>query len=76
MSVGIAISDTIISAVEAGVAVYNELLGDPAHDPAIVGNPRPDMKRTRRRVPQSLVRRIAHTIPMKTDTTRIKIPVS
>ena len=75
MSVGITISDTIVSAVSAGVAVYNEFLGDPAHDPAIIGNPRTDMKRTRRRVPQSLVRRIANTVPMKPDP-RIKIPVS
>ena len=74
MSLGIVLSDTIVSTIEAGVAVYNEILGDPANDPEIVGNNRRDMKRTRRRVPQTLVRRVAQTLPLKPDN-RLKIPV-
>ena len=38
MSLGIVVSDAIVSTVEVGVAVYNEILGDPAHDPAIENN--------------------------------------
>lgn len=76
MSLGIYLSDTIVSTVEVGVAVYNEILGDPANDPEIVGNTtRTDMKRARRRVPQSLVRRVAQTLPLKPEQ-RLKIPVS
>ena len=75
MSLGILVSDTIVSTIEVGVAVYNEVLGDPANDPAIVDNNRKDMKRSRRRVPQTLVRRVANTLPLKPEQ-RIKIPVS
>lgn len=75
MSLGIVLSDTIVSTVEVGVAVYNEILGDPASDPAIVGNNRNGAKRTRRRVPQSLVRRVAQTLPLKTEA-RLKIPIT
>ena len=75
MSLGIIVSDTIVSTVEVGVAVYNEILGDPANDPEIVANSqRRDMKRTRRRIPQSLVRRVAQTLPLKPEP-RLKIPV-
>ena len=74
MSLGIVLTDTIVSTVAAGVAVYNEILGDPATDPEIAGNNRRDMKRTRRRVPQTLVRRVASTLPLKPET-RLKIPV-
>ena len=73
MSLGILVSDTIVSTLEAGLAVFNEVLGDPANDTAIVGNNRSD-KRSRRRVPQSLVRRVANALPLK-DENRIKIPV-
>lgn len=75
MSLGIIVSDTIVSTVEVGVAVYNEILGDPANDPEIVANSRRDMKRTRRRIPQSLVRRVAQTLPMKPEP-RLKIPIT
>jgi len=75
MSLGIIVSDTIVSTVEVGVAVYNEILGDPANDPEIVANTRRDMKRTRRRIPQSLVRRVAQTLPLKPEP-RLKIPIT
>lgn len=75
MSLGIIFSDTIVSTVEVGVAVYNEILGDPANDPEIIANSRRDMKRTRRRIPQSLVRRVAQTLPLK-SAPRIKIPIT
>ena len=74
-SLGIIVSDTIVSTVEVEVAVYNEILGDPANDPEIVANSRRDTKRTRRRIPQSLVRRVAQTLPLKPEP-RLKIPVS
>lgn len=75
MSVGIVIADTIVSSVEVGVAVYSELLGDLEDPNMIEQNRKKQMKRGRRRVPQSVVRRLANTIPLKPEP-RLKIPIS
>jgi len=76
MSLGIVVADTIVSSVEVGVAVYSELLGD-FEDPNMIEQEKrkKQMKRGRRRVPQSVVRRLANTIPLKPEP-RLKIPIS
>lgn len=76
MSLGIVVADTLVSSVEVGVAVYSELLGD-YEDPNMIEQEKrkKQMKRGRRRVPQSVVRRLANTIPLKPEP-RLKIPIS
>jgi len=69
-------SDTLGFTVEVGVAVYSELLGD-FEDPNMIEQEKrkKQMKRGCRRVPQSVVRRLANTIPLKPEP-RLKIPIS